>query len=90
MKDGATPLNVSLWTTEDAEIGLCKADEVGKPSEPEEYDEAVSRAKAIVLAATHFSDAKILADAAEAVLGSMKGLAAAAIEAQDRMQDRGW
>ncbi|SEG37987.1 pyridoxal phosphate synthase yaaD subunit [Bryocella elongata] len=90
MKDGATPLNVSLWTREDAEIGLCKSDEVGTPSEPDEHAEAVSRAKAIVLAATHFSDAKILVEASEQVLGSMKGLAAAAIEAKERMQDRGW
>jgi pyridoxal 5'-phosphate synthase pdxS subunit len=90
MKDGATPLNVSLWTKEDAEIGLCKSDEVGKPSEQDEWDEAVSRAKAIVLATTHFSDAKLVAEASEQVLGSMKGLAAAGLEAQDRMQDRGW
>ncbi|WP_263384318.1 pyridoxal 5'-phosphate synthase lyase subunit PdxS [Granulicella arctica] len=52
--------------------------------------EAVSRAKAIVLATAHFNDPKILAEAAEAVTGSMKGLAAAAIEEKNLMQTRGW
>jgi pyridoxal 5'-phosphate synthase pdxS subunit len=55
-----------------------------------ERDEAISRAKAIVLAATHFSDPKIVAEASEAITGTMKGLAAAGIEERDRMQTRGW
>ena len=56
------------------------------------YDrnEAISRAKAIVIAATHFSDPHAVAEASEAVTGSMKGLAAAAIEESQRMQTRGW
>jgi pyridoxal 5'-phosphate synthase pdxS subunit len=62
--------------------------DVSKPGK--ERDEAVSRAKAIVLATLHFNDPKIVAEASEAVLGSMKGLAAAAIEEKDRMQNRGW
>jgi pyridoxal 5'-phosphate synthase pdxS subunit len=57
---------------------------------PLEREEAVSRARAIVLATTHFNDPKIVAEASEAVIGSMKGLAAAAIEQQDLMQTRGW
>jgi pyridoxal 5'-phosphate synthase pdxS subunit len=52
--------------------------------------EAVSRARAIVLATLHYDDPKIVAEASEAVIGSMKGLAAAAIEQQDLMQTRGW
>ncbi len=52
--------------------------------------EAVSRAKAIVLATAHFNDPKIVAEASEAVTGSMKGLAAAAIEEKNLMQTRGW
>jgi len=52
--------------------------------------EAISRARAIVLATLHFDDPKIVAEASEAVIGSMKGLAAAAIEQQDLMQTRGW
>jgi pyridoxal 5'-phosphate synthase pdxS subunit len=55
-----------------------------------EREEAVSRARAIVLATTHFNDPKILAEASEQVTGTMKGLAAAAIEQQDLLQTRGW
>jgi pyridoxal 5'-phosphate synthase pdxS subunit len=55
-----------------------------------EREEAISRAKSIVLAATHFNDPKIVAEASEAITGTMKGLAAAAIEERDRMQTRGW
>ncbi|HEX3572209.1 MAG TPA: pyridoxal 5'-phosphate synthase lyase subunit PdxS [Acidobacteriaceae bacterium] len=57
---------------------------------PLEREEAVSRARAIVLATAHFNDPKMLAEASEAVTGSMKGLAAAAIEEQHLMQTRGW
>ncbi len=52
--------------------------------------EAISRARAIVLATLHYDDPKVVAEASEAVIGSMKGLAAAAIEQQDLMQTRGW
>jgi pyridoxal 5'-phosphate synthase pdxS subunit len=57
---------------------------------PLEREEAVSRARAIVIATTHFNDPKIVAEASEAVTGTMKGLAAAAIEEQHLMQTRGW
>ncbi|WP_263409302.1 pyridoxal 5'-phosphate synthase lyase subunit PdxS [Terriglobus tenax] len=53
-------------------------------------DEAISRAKAIVLAATHFNDPKIVSEASEMLIGSMKGLAAAGLEESQRMQTRGW
>ncbi len=56
----------------------------------DERAEAVSRARAIVLATLHYDDPKIIAEASEAVIGSMKGLAAAAIEEKDLMQTRGW
>src|SRR5438067_7212278 len=55
-----------------------------------EREEAVSRARAIVLATTHYNDPKIVTEAAEIITGSMKGLAAAAIEEQHLMQTRGW
>ncbi len=90
MKDGATPLDVRAWTPADAQIGLCTEDAVGNPRNPEDHEEAVSRAKAIVLAATHHNDPHIIAEASEAITGTMKGLAAAAIEERDRMQTRGW
>ena len=57
---------------------------------PKEREEAVSRATAIVQAARHFDDPKILAEVSEQVLGSMKGLAALAIEEKELMQTRGW
>src|SRR5271154_2688058 len=59
-------------------------------NDPAERAEAVSRARAIVIATTHFNDPKIVAEASEAVIGSMKGLAAAAIEESQLMQTRGW
>jgi pyridoxal 5'-phosphate synthase pdxS subunit len=90
MKDGATPLEVRAWTAENAEIGLCSKEAVGNPRNPEDHEEAVSRAKAIVIAATHYSDPKTVAEASEAITGTMKGLAAAAIEESQRMQTRGW
>jgi len=90
MKDGSKPLNVATYSKQDAEVGLCTTADIGKAVAPDERAEAVSRAKAIVLATLHFNDAKIVAEASEAVLGSMKGLAAAAIEDKDRMQNRGW
>ena len=90
MKERATPLDVDLWSEKDAHIGLCTTGDVGQPRNPDERAEAVSRAKAIVLAATHYQDANILAEASEQVTGAMKGLAAAAIEEQHLMQTRGW
>ena len=90
MKGGADPLDVSTWSKMDADIGLCTQAEIGQQRNPEEHAEAVSRAKAIVLATLHFNDPKVVAEASEAVLGSMKGLAAAAIEESQRMQTRGW
>jgi pyridoxal 5'-phosphate synthase pdxS subunit len=59
-------------------------------NDPKEREEAVSRAKAIVIATTHYNDPKILAEVAEQVTGTMKGLAAAAIEEKDLLQTRGW
>lgn len=90
MKERATPLDVDLWELEHATSGLCKSHQVGEHRNPEERAEAVSRARAIVIATTHFNDPKIVAEASEAVTGSMKGLAAAAIEEQHLMQTRGW
>jgi pyridoxal 5'-phosphate synthase pdxS subunit len=55
-----------------------------------EREEAESRAKAIVIAATHFDDPKILAEVSEQMTGAMKGLAIAAIEEKDLLQTRGW
>jgi pyridoxal 5'-phosphate synthase pdxS subunit len=90
MKEGAIPLDVEPWSKGDAEVGLCTTKDVGQPRNPADRAEAVSRARAIVLATLHFDDPKIVSEASEAVIGSMKGLAAAAIEEKDLMQTRGW
>ncbi len=76
MKERATPLDVSVNAKGDA-------------NNPEEREEAESRAKAIVIATTHFNDPKILSEAAEQVTGSMKGLAVAALEESQLLQTRG-
>ena len=76
MKERATPLEVELNAR-------------GEFNNPEERAEAESRAKAIVIATTHYNDPKILADASEQVIGSMKGLAVAAIEESQLLQTRG-
>ena len=59
-------------------------------NDPREREEAVSRAKAIVTATTHWNDPKILAEASEQVTGTMKSLAAAAIQESQLLQTRGW
>ena len=90
MKERATPLEVESWSKTDAEVGLCGKEDVGTPRNPGEHAEAVSRAKAIVIATTHYNDPKILTEASEQVTGTMKGLAAAAIEPKELLQTRGW
>jgi pyridoxal 5'-phosphate synthase pdxS subunit len=56
----------------------------------DERGEAEARAKAIVIATTHYNDAKVLAEVSEQVPGAMKGLAVSAIEEKDLLQTRGW
>lgn len=90
MKERATPLDVDLWNADHEKAGLCKSHQIGECRNPEERAEAVSRAKAIVIATTHYNDPKIVAEASEAITGTMKGLAAAAIEESQLMQTRGW
>jgi pyridoxal 5'-phosphate synthase pdxS subunit len=52
--------------------------------------DAEARARAIVIATTHFNDPKVLAEVSAQVTGTMKGLAAAAIEEKELLQTRGW
>jgi pyridoxal 5'-phosphate synthase pdxS subunit len=87
MKEGNIRLDVRLHDEESAKLFGTKA---GEPINPEERAEAESRAKAIVLAATHFNDPEIVAQASEDCLGAMKGLAVGMIEDADMMQNRGW
>ena len=87
MKEGNIRLDVRLHDEESAKLfGV----EAGDAFSPEERAEAKSRAKAIVLAATHFNDPAIVAEASENCLGAMKGLAVGTIEEEDMMQNRGW
>jgi pyridoxal 5'-phosphate synthase pdxS subunit len=52
--------------------------------------EAEKRARAIVKAATHFNDPKVLLEVSEDLIGAMKGLAVAAMDEASMMQTRGW
>jgi pyridoxal 5'-phosphate synthase pdxS subunit len=52
--------------------------------------EAEKRARAIVKAATHFNDPKVLLEVSEDLVGAMKGLAVAAMDEASMMQTRGW
>jgi pyridoxal 5'-phosphate synthase pdxS subunit len=59
-------------------------------TKPAERADAEARAKAIVIATTHYNDPKIVAEVSEQVPGAMKGLAIAAIAEKDMLQTRGW
>src|SRR6184192_1841579 len=53
-------------------------------------EEAERRARAIVKAATHFNDPKVLLEVSEDLAGAMKGLAVAALDEAHMLQTRGW
>ncbi len=55
-----------------------------------ERADAEGRARAIVLATTHYNDPKVVAEVSEQVKSAMKGLAVAAIAEADMLQKRGW
>src|SRR5512140_1016111 len=59
-------------------------------ADPKERADAEARAKAIVIATTHYNDPKVLAEVSESVPSAMKGLAVAAIAEKDMLQTRGW
>ena len=52
--------------------------------------EAEKRAKAIVQAATHYNDPKVLLEVSEDLVGAMKGLAVGALDEAHMLQTRGW
>jgi len=52
--------------------------------------EAEKRARAIVKAATHFNDPKVLLEVSEELIGAMKGLAVAGMDEAQMLQTRGW
>jgi pyridoxal 5'-phosphate synthase pdxS subunit len=53
-------------------------------------EEAAKRAKAIVQAATHYKDPKVLLEVSEDLVGAMKGLAVSALDEAHMLQTRGW
>ena len=53
-------------------------------------DEAERRACAIVMAATHYTDPKVLLEVSEKVPSAMKGLAVAGLDPSQLLQTRGW
>jgi len=57
---------------------------------PEERADAEARAKAIVIATTHYKDPKVLAEVSEQVPSAMKGLAVGTIPEAEMLQTRGW
>jgi pyridoxal 5'-phosphate synthase pdxS subunit len=52
--------------------------------------EAAKRARAIVQAATHYQDPKVLLEVSEDLQGAMKGLAVSALDEAHMLQTRGW
>jgi pyridoxal 5'-phosphate synthase pdxS subunit len=52
--------------------------------------EAEKRARAIVKAATHYQDPKVLLEVSEDLQGAMKGLAVAGMDESQMLQTRGW
>jgi len=53
-------------------------------------EQAAKRARAIVLAATHYNDPKVLLEVSEDLTGAMKGLAVSALDEAHMLQTRGW
>ena len=52
--------------------------------------EAEKRARAIVKAATHYQDPKVLLEVSEDLVGAMKGLAISSLNEAQMLQTRGW
>jgi len=89
MKERATPLDVEV-NKDPAKFSSTKEYEYAVAKAREEYAEALSRAKAMVIATTHYDNARILAETSEECTGAMKGLAVASIEESALLQTRGW
>jgi len=90
MKERATPLDVENWTEDDADENRCGRSDVGTRAIRMSAPRPSPAPKAIVIATTHYNDAKILAEVSEQVTGTMKGLAAASLEESQLLQTRGW
>src|SRR5258708_35952654 len=87
----ATPADASLVMQLGAEavfvgsgIFMKNSTEFADPAEAEK------RAKAIVQAATHFKDPKVLLEVSENLAGAMKGLAGSTIDEEHLLPTGGW
>jgi pyridoxal 5'-phosphate synthase pdxS subunit len=79
----ATPADAALMMSLGAEAVFVGSG-IFKSSDP------ISRARAIVVATTHYQDARAVAEASRGLGEPMRGLAAAALSPADRLQARGW
>jgi pyridoxal 5'-phosphate synthase pdxS subunit len=87
----ATPADASLVMQLGAEAVFVGSGIFMKDSSSfAEPAEAEKRARAIVKAATHYNDPKVLLEVSEDLVGAMKGLAVSAIDEASMMQTRGW
>jgi pyridoxal 5'-phosphate synthase pdxS subunit len=79
----ATPADAALMMQLGSD-GIFVGSGIFKAKDPKE------RAKAIVEAALHYDDARILAEISKGLGEAMPGLEIAAIRKEERMQERGW
>ena len=87
----ATPADASLVMQLGAEAVFVGSGIFMKNStEFADPEEAAKRARAIVLAATHYQDPKVLLEVSEDLQGAMKGLAVSALDQAHMLQTRGW
>ena len=87
----ATPADASLVMQLGAEAVFVGSGIFMKNStEFADPEEAEKRARAIVQAATHYQDPKVLLEVSEDLTGAMKGLAVSALDPAHMLQTRGW
>src|SRR5690349_24817598 len=87
----ATPADASLVMQLGAEAVFVGSGIFMKDStEFAEPVEAEKRARAIVKAATHYQDPKVLLEVSEDLVGAMKGLAVSGMNPEQMLQTRGW
>lgn len=79
----ATPADAALMMVLGAD-GVFVGSGIFKSGQPEKF------ARAIVQAATHYTDFGLIAEVSKSLGAPMKGLEIAKIEAHERMQERGW
>src|SRR6201981_1460049 len=87
----ATPADAALMMQLGAEAVFVGSGIFMKNStELADPEEAAKRARAIVLAATHYQDPKVLLEVSEDLQGAMKGLAVSGLDEAHMLQTRGW